>query len=62
MFSKQSFAMKAAGAGFLARQECCSQLNGIGTQSQGGDHPSRVPDSARSDHRYIDDIDDLRDE
>ena len=54
--------MKATGAGFLARQECCSQLNGICTQGQRGDDPSRVPDSARSDYRHIDDVDDLRDE
>ena len=38
-----------------------TQLNTIGAQSQCGDHPSRVPDSARSDHGHIDDIDDLRD-
>ena len=62
MFSKQSFAMKAAGAGFLARQECCSQLHGICTQSQCGDYPSRISNSARSDHRHMDDVDDLRDE
>jgi hypothetical protein len=54
--------MKRAGAGFLARQERCSQLNAIGTQSQCGDYPSRISDSARSDHRHIDDVDDLRDE
>ncbi len=62
MLSQQSFAMKAAGARFLARQECCSQLNGIGAQSQCGDHPARIPDPARSDHRRFDDVDDLRDE
>jgi len=44
MFSNQSFAMNKTGARFLACQECCSQLNAIGTQSQSGDDPSRVPD------------------
>jgi hypothetical protein len=51
-----------AGPGFLARQECCSQLNSVCTQSQCGDYPSRISDSARSDHRHIDDGDDLGDE
>src|SRR5580704_9084196 len=51
MFSKQSFAMNQTGARFLARQECCSQLDAIGTQSQCGDDPS-----------HIDDVDDLRNE
>ena len=58
----QSFAMKVAGSRFLARQECCSQLNSIGTQSQCCSYPSRISDSARSDHRHIDDVYDLRDE
>ena len=62
IFSKQSFAMKAAGSRFLARQECCSQLTSIGSQSQCCNYPSRIPDSARRDHRQIDDVDDLRDE
>jgi hypothetical protein len=53
--------VKGARSGFLARQERRSQLNGICAQSQSGDHASRVPYSARSDHRHIDDIDDLRD-
>jgi hypothetical protein len=54
--------MNRTGARFLARQECCSELNAIGTQSQCGDYPSRISVSARSDHRHIDDVDDLRDE
>ena len=53
--------MKAAGSGFPARQECRSQLYGIRPQSQSGDYPTRVPDSARSDHRHIDGVDNLRD-
>ena len=47
---------------FLARQECCSQLNPIRTQSQCGDYSSRISDSARSDHRHIDYVGDLRNE
>ena len=54
--------MKAAGSRFLARQECCSQLTSIGSQSQCCNYPSRIPDSARSDHGHIDDVDDLGDE
>ena len=58
----QSLAMKAAGAGFLARQECRSHLDGLCAESQGGDDAARISDAARGDHRHIDDVDDLRDE
>jgi hypothetical protein len=61
-FSEQSFTMRETGAGFLARQECGSQLNCFRTQSECGDYPSRISDSARSDYRHIGDIDDLRDQ
>jgi hypothetical protein len=60
--SSQSFAMKAAGAGFLARQEYSSHLDGLCAKSQGGDYTSCVTDSPRGNHWYIDNVDDLWDE
>src|SRR5258708_19008489 len=38
--SSQSFAMKAAGAGFLACQERRSHLDGLCAESQGGNYTS----------------------
>ena len=59
--SSQSFAMKAGGAGFLARQERRSHLDGLGAECQGGDYPSCISYSARGNHWNIDDVDDLWD-
>jgi hypothetical protein len=57
--SSQSFAMKAGGAGFLARQECRSHLDGLGAECQNGDYTSCISYSPRGNHRHIDDVDDL---
>ena len=59
--SSQSFAMKAAGAGFLAREEYRSHLNGLCAESQGGDYTSCISYSPRGNHWHIDDVDDLWD-
>src|ERR1700723_842027 len=56
--SSQSFAMKAAGARFFARQEYRSHLNGLCAESQGGDYTSCISYSSRGNHRHIDDVDD----
>jgi hypothetical protein len=58
----QSFAMKAAGAGFLTRQECRSHLDRLCAESQGGDYTSCICYSPRGNHRHFDDVDDLWDE
>jgi hypothetical protein len=59
--SSQSFAMKVAGAGFLARKEYRSHLDSLCTESQGGDNTSCISYSARGNHRHINDVDDLWD-
>jgi hypothetical protein len=59
--SSQSFAMKAAGARFLARQECRSHLDGLCAESQGRDYTSCISYSPRGNHRHFDDVDDLWD-
>jgi hypothetical protein len=58
--SSQSFAMKAAGAGFLARQEYRSHLDGLGAESQSGDYTSYISYSPGGNHRHIHHGDDLR--
>jgi len=62
MVLSQSFAMQAAGAGFIAREEYGSHLDGLCAESQRGDHASRISYSPRSNHRHIDDVNDLWDE
>ena len=52
----------AAGPIPSARQKRGSQLDSICTQSQRGDYPSRVSDSARGDYRHIDHVYNLRDQ
>jgi hypothetical protein len=59
--SSQSFAMQAAGAGFLARQEYCPHLDGLCAESQGGDYTARLSYSPCGNDGHIDDIDDLWD-
>jgi len=59
---QQSFAMKAAGAGSLARQEYRSHLHGLCAESQRSDYSSRISYTARGDHWHIDDVHHLRDE
>jgi hypothetical protein len=51
--------MKAAGAGFLARQEYRSHLDGLCAESQGGDYAASIAYTPCGDHWYIDDIYDL---
>jgi len=58
----QSLAMKAAGAGFLARQEYRSHLDGLRAKSQGGNYTSCISYSPRGNHRHIDNVDDLWDQ
>jgi hypothetical protein len=59
--SSQSFTMKAAGPGFLARQEYRSHLHGLCAESQSGDYTARISYSSRSNHRHINDVDNLWD-
>src|SRR5882724_6376350 len=54
--------MQQSGAGFLARQERCSQLDSIGTQRQNSDYAARIRYATGGDHRHISDVGNLRDE
>src|SRR5258708_30649978 len=54
--------MQQTGAGFLARQERCSQLDSIRTQRQNSDYAARIRYATGGDHRHISDVCNLRDE
>src|SRR6266853_229221 len=54
--------MKSAGAGFLAREEYRSHLDGLGAKSHGGHEATGISDASSGDNWYVDAIDDPRDE
>src|SRR5205807_2636084 len=60
--SSQSFAMKAGGPGFLARQEYRSHLDCFCAEGQGSDYAARICDATGGDHRHSDHVANLRDE
>src|SRR5467141_3271879 len=54
--------MKSAGAGFLAREEYCAHLDGLGAESHGCYEATGISDASRGDHWYVDPVDDPRPE
>src|SRR5258706_15946650 len=54
--------MKPAGAGFLAREEYCSHLLGLGTEGHGYHEATGISDASGGDDWYLDPVDDPRDE
>jgi hypothetical protein len=54
--------MKSARAGFLAREEYCSHLDGLGAESHGCHEATGISDASSGDNWYVDPVDDPRDE
>src|SRR5438093_10070846 len=54
--------MKSAGAGFLAREEYCSHLDGLRAESHGCHEATGISDASSGDNWYVDPVDDLRNE